>query len=159
MKPILLLAALALTLTGCSRKPAPSTINDQATLIGSLPANPLAWKAITSWMNEHDTTMSTLYGNDTAVQYARTHAEQAYPAGSVLALVTWQQRDDPHWFGAKIPSTVKSVEFVTIPSGRKETPPYELYQGSPLQQVSLSDPAIIGARIDYLLSQRAAVTP
>jgi hypothetical protein len=32
----------------------------------------------------------------------------------VLALVTWAQRDDPHWFGARIPGTPESVEFVEV---------------------------------------------
>ena len=26
-----------------------------------------------------------------------------YSAGAVLALVTWTQREDPHWFGGRIP--------------------------------------------------------
>lgn len=159
MKSLLLIAALSLPLAGCTGKPVQSNINEPAALTGTLPANPLAWKSITSWVNDRDATMSTLYGNDAAVQYARTHADQAYTAGSALALVTWEQRDDPHWFGAKIPSTVKSVEFVTIPSAPNKNPVYERYQGAPLEKVSLSDPGIISARIDYLLSQRADVTP
>jgi hypothetical protein len=35
----------------------------------------------------------------------------------VLALVTWTQRDDPHWFGGRIPNTPESVEFVRIATG------------------------------------------
>src|SRR5580658_3223902 len=37
-----------------------------------------------------------------------------YPAGAVLALVTWAQRDDPHWFGGRIPDAPRSVEFVQV---------------------------------------------
>jgi len=103
--------------------------------------------------------MSTLYGNDLAVEHARTSSDRTYPADSILALVTWGQRDDPHWFGARIPSTVKSVEFVTIPSSPKQNPAYEIYQGSPLEKVSLADNAIISARTEYVLAQRAAVMP
>lgn len=29
----------------------------------------------------------------------------SYPSGAVLALVTWAQRDHPHWFGGRIPNT------------------------------------------------------
>jgi hypothetical protein len=156
MKFIILIAALALA--GCNRPAAPNT-NQQATLTGTLPHNPLAWRAITSWTNERDATMSTLYGNDFAIEHARTSSDRAYPAGSILALVTWEQRDDPHWFGAKIPSAVKSVEFVTIPSSPKQGPAYEIYQGSPLEKVNLTDKAIISARPDYVVGQRASVMP
>jgi hypothetical protein len=41
----------------------------------------------------------------------------AYPAGAVLALVTWAQREDPHWFGARIPDRPQSVEFVQVTAG------------------------------------------
>jgi hypothetical protein len=37
-----------------------------------------------------------------------------YSAGAVLALVTWAQRDDPHWFGGRIPAMPESVEFVQL---------------------------------------------
>ena len=66
--------------------------------------------------------MSTLYGNDVAVRYARMNPQQDYPAGSVLSLVTWVQREDGHWFGAKIPGPVKSVEFVTVTAGPNNHP-------------------------------------
>lgn len=159
LNSVLIAAALLFPLAGCRSKSAEPNTNQQAALTGALPYNPLAWKVVTSWVNDRDATMSTLYGNDVAVRYARTHADQAYPGGSVLGLVTWEERDDPHWFGARIPSTVKSVEFVSIRSAEKGNPAYEVYQGSPLQKVSLADNAIIGARIEYVLSQRAAVTP
>lgn len=157
LKSLILIAAL--TLAGCNSKPPEPNTNQVAGLIGRLPSTPLSWRLITSWTNDRDATMSTLYGNDIAVQYARSSPDPAYPAGAILALVTWEQRDDPHWYGARIPSTVKSVEFVTIPLSPSHAPVYDLYQGSPLEKVSLTDDAIISARTDYVLSQRAAVLP
>ena len=32
----------------------------------------------------------------------------------MLALVTWAQREDPHWFGGRIPDVTLSIEFVAI---------------------------------------------
>jgi hypothetical protein len=158
MKALCFAAAVTLLpLAGCMSQPGASTINDQAALTGQLPYNPLAWKVITSSVNQRSATMSTLYGNDIAVQYARTNADRAYPAGSVLALVTWAQRDDPHWFGAKIPSTVQSVEFVTIQPAAGANPTYEHYKGSPLTRTAAADNDV--KRIDYLTAQRAAVMP
>ena len=151
------IAIMLLPLASCTRKPAASTINDQAALTGQLPYNPLAWKVITSSVNQRSATMSTLYGNDIAVQYARTNADRVYPAGSVIALVVWAQREDPHWFGARIPSRVQSVEFVTVQPAPGPSPRYERYQGSPLTRTAASDGD--ATRIDYLTAQRAAVMP
>jgi len=160
MKLLLLTAAALLALTGCNTtKPEPASTNQQAALTGSLPYNPLAWRAVTSWTNQRNATMSTLYGNDVAVQYARSSADHAYPAGAVLALVTWSERDDPHWFGGRIPAAPQSVEFVTMPSSPGQSPVYERYQGSPLTRSNTDDGATTAKRIDYLLSQRAAVMP
>jgi hypothetical protein len=158
MKALFFAAAFTLLpLVGCTSKPATSVINEQATLAGQLPYNPLAWKVITSSTNQRNATMSTLYGNDLAVAYARGNSSHDYPAGSVLALVTWAQRDDPHWFGARIPSAPQSVEFLTIPAAPGTKPGYERYQGSPLARVIASDGDV--TRVEYLTMQRAAVMP
>jgi hypothetical protein len=146
-----------LPLVGCTSKPPVSVINEAATLTGQLPHNPFAWKVITSSINRRNATMSTLYGNDLAVAYARGNSGHDYPAGSVLALVTWAQREDPHWFGARIPSVPQSVEFVTIPSTAGAGPAYQRYQGSPLARVTASDGD--ATRVEYLTTQRAAVMP
>lgn len=159
MRSLLLAMATLAILTGCqSTKPAPASINEQAALAGSLPYNPLAWRAVTSWTNPQQQSMSTLYGNDIAVGYARSHADSSYPSGAILALVTWSQRDDPHWFGAKIPSSPHSVEFVSIRS-TADQPAYQLFSGEPLQPATNVDAATSAKRIEYLLSQRAAVMP
>jgi hypothetical protein len=158
MKTLLFAAAFSLLpLAGCTSKPSIAVINEQATLKGQLPYNPLAWKTIASSINQRTATMSTLYGNDVAVAYARGNSGHDYPAGSVLALVTWAQRDDPHWFGARIPSAPQSVEFVTILSAPDAKPAYERYQGSPLTRVAASDSD--ASRAEYLTTQRAAVMP
>jgi hypothetical protein len=87
-------------------------VNNAAALPANLPYQPLSWSAITMYVDPKTHTMATLYGNDAAMRAAL--ARQAAPAGAVLALVTWVQRDDPHWFGARIPSAPQSVEFVQV---------------------------------------------
>ena len=84
--------------------------------IKTLPQNVLEWRVIATGVNTQDATMFTLFGNDLAVMHSRTNPNQPYPAGSVLSLVTWTQQEDPRWFGAKIPGTLKSVESVTMPA-------------------------------------------
>jgi hypothetical protein len=123
--------------------------------------NPLPWRIITSMADKTSSTMSTLYGNDLAVDYARAHSDRDYPDGSVLALVTWTQQDDPRWFGARIPDRVSSVEFLTVgalPDGHT-TYSYQEYAGTPLKQASAEQTAAPSGRARFLLAQRAAVLP
>lgn len=154
---------ITLSQFGCSSNPSPvsASLNRNAALVGDLPANPLRWKVITSTIDRSNSTMATLFGNDPAVEYARSHSQHDYPAGSALCLVTWTQREDARWFGAKIPDRVKSVEFVTVAARTNEGPSYtyEEYAGAPLKKVSAQQSEAPKERATYLLSQRAAVLP
>jgi len=156
-------AALLLGVAGCSDEVNPrvtSRLNQAAALTGDLPSNPLQGKVITSWVNRQDGTMSTLFGNDVAVQYARTNAEKMYPAGSVLSVVTWGQQEDPRWVGAKIPQKTRSVEIVTVTAPGAYS--YQRYEGSPLKKVESGGFDGLDAGVKrgaYLLTQRAAVMP
>lgn len=162
-KLLLLVAALSISVLGCSNQnPRVVTkLNAAAALTGDLPANPFQWKVITSAINKQDSTMSTLFGNDIAVQYARTNSQHNYPAGSVLSLVTWSQQEDPRWFGGNIPSAPRSVEFVTVGAtpDHKPTYTYQSFEGTPLKQTSTQDGLAPDSRAAYLIQQRAAVMP
>jgi hypothetical protein len=156
----LLGAVLAVGLAGCSEKTNPRVVtrlNQDAALVGELPSNPLQGKVITSWINKQDATMSTLFGNDVAVQYARTNAGRLYPAGSVLSVATWSQQEDPRWFGGNIPQRAKAVEFVAVTGPGTYT--YQRYEGSPLKKVASVEGSDPKDRAAYLLAQRAAVMP
>jgi Cytochrome P460/Haem-binding domain len=96
--------------------------NLAAGLPSTLPYQPLNWRAITMYVDPKSRTTATLFGNDAAMRALQPRgadptgpaSNPSYPAGAVLALVTWVQRDDPHWFGARIPATPESVEFVKV---------------------------------------------
>ena len=126
-----------------------------ASLPDSILGHPMVGRVITAFVNRRDQTMSTLYGNDIGVKNARS-GKAAYPAGSVLALVTWSQRDDPHWFGGRIPRILQAVEVLSFGTGA--APSYGYYEGSPLTK---KQPAAIDvtARIAYITAQKAAVLP
>jgi Cytochrome P460 len=160
---VFLLSMLLLGMFGCSgaEPKISASINQSASPDGPLPANPLQWKIITSAINKTDSTMSTLYGNDIAVSYARANSQHSYPSGSVLSLVTWTQREDDRWFGAKIPDRVKSVEFVFVDAAEdgRQSYSYREYQGTPLTMVSEQKGFTPNDRAAYLLGQRAAVLP
>jgi hypothetical protein len=118
--------------------------NNAAELPASLPYHPLDWGAITLYVDPMDHTTATLYGNEAAMQAVNMSRSNpaygstgpTYHAGAVLALVVWTQRDDPHWFGARIPNAPVSVEFVQVPSG-KQGAVYRRFAGiGPTEQVA-----------------------
>ena len=118
--------------------------NTAAALPSNLPYQPLGWSAITMYVDPRTHTTATLYANDIAMSSVQPRnptpaatGEHHYPAGTVLAMVTWIQRDDPHWFGARIPHKPESVEFVTI--NATETKSYSRYDGNGQLQAQTGD--------------------
>ena len=170
----LALASLSLTViagsvsSGCpsSNRVTPFTVsvNENASLSAdqssALPANPLKWRIITSLIDPQASTMSTLYGNDIAVQYARSNTTHDYPAGSQIALVTWTRRDDPRYFGAKIPDHLKSIEFVSVTELPGEINiTYEKFEGTPLTKTASEQSSKPPVPAQALMALRAAVLP
>ncbi|MGB8539603.1 MAG: cytochrome P460 family protein [Acidobacteriaceae bacterium] len=120
-----------------------------------LPHQPLVWGAITMYVDPKNHTMATLYGNDEAMDAVEAHrAAPAYPGGAVLALVTWTQREDPHWFGARIPDRPLSVEFVEAGS----QPHYRRFSGTALEEDERAT-KIGGERASFMLGLPPAPLP
>jgi hypothetical protein len=139
--------------------------NNAANLPARLPWQPLGWSAITMFVDPETRSMATLYGNDAAIRAVRARTDApargsgspAYSAGAVLALVTWAQRDDPHWFGARIPDTPLSVEFVQV-GGAVEPNSYRRFMGTGLSEDHL--PADAAAqRTTFILDLAPARLP
>jgi hypothetical protein len=127
--------------------------NRAAALPANLPYQPLVWGAITMYVDPKTRTTATLYGNDAAMQAVNLRSDMpsapAYPTGSVLALVTWAQRDDPHWFGARIPDIPQSVEFVQITAAGPVTT-YRRFSGSELAEDHPAD-ATRAQRVNFIV--------
>jgi hypothetical protein len=153
---------MLMTLTGCTSAVSHvvTELDEEAALVGDLPMDPLQWGVITVGANPEESTMSTLFGNDIAVQYSRKESAGNYPPGSVLSFVTWQRQEDGRWFGARMPARVKSVEFVEFASSEegRAAVRYRLYGGSPLKEAE-SPKDRTDARVKQLVSLRAAVMP
>jgi len=135
--------------------------NRAATLSQSLPYQPLGWNVVTMFVDPKTRTMAALLGNEVAMQAVRTGSgsgkSPAYPAGSVLALVTWSQREDPHWFGGRIPDNPQSVEFVeTGASGRAGS--YRRYDGPLLTEHAFNNDEA-AKRSSFLLNLAPATLP
>jgi hypothetical protein len=123
--------------------------------------NPLEWKVITSVINKTDGSMSTLYGNDMAVSAARA-GDKPYPAGAILAWVTWLQKEDRHWFGANIPGAISSIEkvtFINASNSPGKEASYESYIGVPLRKIVEKDPVAVRDRVTYIGSLKASTLP
>jgi hypothetical protein len=162
MKMFIFLGTLFITvITGCAGKKTPPAdlFNQQASLPAGLSFHPLEWKVISSSFSKSSKTMSTLYGNDLAVTYARSGKGTTYPAGAELALVTWNQQEDQHWFGANIPATVRSVEHVSFPATGSAGPLYEMYNGASLEKAGSADTLMAQQRMAYIVAQKASVMP
>lgn len=121
-----------------------------------LKENPLLMHPIVSSVQPKDSTMSTLYGNDTAFNYVKKNFNSDYPQNAVLYEVVWKQKPDALWFGGNIPKEIKSVEKITF--GDKGTAVYEIFQGKPLKRVKPFANTKI-SRKDFIISQKMAVSP
>jgi hypothetical protein len=139
--------------------------NAAAALPASLPYQPLDWSAITMYVDPTHHTMATLYGNDAAMQAVQARGAApaglangpAYAAGAVLALITWVQRDDPHWFGARIPDVPQSVEFVQVAVGGQKNG-YRRFAGAGLGEDRSAD-AMASQRTSFMLDLAPARLP
>jgi hypothetical protein len=154
-------AALVLFTAGCShRSPTERDLfNVDAALPAGLPVQPLEWRVITSNIDREHHTMATLFGNDAAVKSALSVTYSVtYAAGSQLALVTWAQKDDGHWFGARIPQRFVSMELVTMGAGAdgKAAVKYERY-GPDGRLASGSEQDAV--RKEAMLAERASFMP
>ena len=156
-----LLLVLCLAFASCSHKQtsAEAIINQKASVSGDLPFNPFRWCVISVGVDGLESTMFTLYGNDVATQHARSELQGPYPVGSQLSLVTWFQQEDDHWFGARNPAAIKSIQFLRVEPGADGAPSYSyrLFEGSPLKETTIDQTQ--QQPIDNMLNRRAAVMP
>ncbi len=152
MRPNDYVYTLPITLAKINRV---DVVNNIAALAASLPWQPLTWNAITMYVDPKTHTTATLYGNEAATQASSANSP-AYPAGAILALVTWSQRPDPHWFGARIPDEPQSVEFVQVASGQPNT--YRHFTGIALTE-DHPDPTTAALRTAFILGLAPARLP
>ena len=120
----------------------PDLLNNAAALPATLPWQPFKWNPITMYVDPKSRTTATLFGNAAAIAAIRANqvsaaGEVVYPQGAVIALVTWMQRDDQHWFGARIPGAPISVEFIDF-SSSSQIPEYRRFVGPTLAEETTS---------------------
>ncbi|SEB14807.1 cytochrome P460 family protein [Pedobacter hartonius] len=159
MKAIyILFPVLVLLAAACREQPdEKQLINKEASLPEDFNFSKLGLKVLSSSVNEKQNTMSTIYGNDLALNTAK--AGTPVQAGEVLAMITWKQKKDEHWFGAKIPGNLQTVEMIrTSPDAQKSAKvDYQRYEGKKLtlkQDTTGND-----KNIRYIFEQHPSVMP
>ncbi|GEM_PF-2264231 len=109
MKVIYNIIIVMLVVFSCGE--APEKVNKSVLLSEIFPFEETGLKAITSVINPQRETTSILYGNDCALESLKTPG-LSIKGQKTLVLVTWKQRDDPNWFGAKSPSDFLMLEIL-----------------------------------------------
>lgn len=157
----LLLVSVILLIWGCSDQKNTTSYNVEASLPASFKFNQMGLKVITSAINAKAKTMSVCYGNDLAVNSARAGKQDHYPPGAVIALVTWQQQEDPKWFGGNIPGNIQTVEMIKIPVSADSpgADDYHKFSGKELKETPKAEISDQQRRISYISGLRAAVMP
>lgn len=152
---MVIIAALFLV-TACKDGGKKINLNQGASFMATdtLPENPLLEKVLTISVNTKDSTMSTLYANKIALKYTTTHGDKKFPPGAVFYQVTWKQKADSVWFGARIPKEIKSIERISYTSNSPAI--YELYEGRPLRRSNILPDT---GRIASIVGQRLAISP
>ncbi|BAV07289.1 hypothetical protein FLA_3312 [Filimonas lacunae] len=111
---------------------------------------------IAVFANRAQQSMSVLYGNDAAKKLSL--ASSTTPAaGAQFTLVTYQQANNPYWFGSYINGRIQSVEQITG-IGASPMWTYRLQQGqAPADNTGKPIPSNV--RIAFLLSHKPSVFP
>lgn len=137
-------------------------VNNRAAGAGKQPLR-LDWQPLTLYVDPKARTLSVLFGSHAAVhsvvaRIAQTGILPEYPDNNidVLELITWTERDDPHWFGARIPDAPVSLEMLHFTPGGKAV--YQHFAGDGLPEVSLPS-QIAAQRTAFLLSLAPAQLP
>lgn len=153
-----MLTSLSLALSACHDKANDADLtNAKATIPTSFNFSKLGLKVITSSINKKQGTMSTLYGDPIALSNAEAVSKVIAP-NEVLALVTWKQQADKHWFGANIPGSLQSIEMIkTISAGTVVTVHYQRFEGKDLN--FHADTLGRETRIKYILGLHASIMP
>lgn len=149
------LSIVVLSLFGCNPKNGLG-LNENASInsLGNLPENPLLLKAISASIHQKDNSMTMLYGNDFAYNYAKMSSKDNYPTGSVLYGVTWQLQEDEQWFGANISENIRKIERIEFLDNNKID--YKRFDSKGVEEINTDDAQ---ERIDQIKGMQMAVTP
>ena len=154
----LMMTGIAMFLYACdSPSNSPEVINTKASLPSSFNFEQFGLKVITSSINKKQGTMSILYGNKAGLNAVIAGAKEITGA-EILALVSWRQQEDLHWYGAMIPGDLLSVELIKADKNSSRMLfDYKRFDGKSL--VLNIDTSGQTKRVKFILDQKPSVMP
>lgn len=158
MRPLkyFIVAACCTIISSCDIPTSPEElINRKASLPSSFSLSDLHQKVISSFSNKKENTTSILYGDPSAEIAIKDQAPMKAPV-FLFTLITWRQQADPHWFGAKIPGDLISVERLSKTANNASIA-YQKLSGKEL--VRVRDTTGNFGRIKFILSQKPLILP
>ncbi|MHC6201527.1 hypothetical protein [Elizabethkingia miricola] len=157
MKNLINCLILSTFIVSCSSKKEYETVNKNASLPENFDFNAMNLKVVSSSINLKKQTMITLYGNPSAINELKGIPDKDDNKERILALITWSQKDDPYWYGAKIPDHLLSVEVIKSEKSFIENSKiqYQRYEGKYLKKVNVDGTN----RINKILSIKPSIMP
>lgn len=152
----LTIIVLTVSILSCRDKATDADLyNIKATVPEKFDVSQLHLIIINTSINKKDSTISVLYGNKSAYEQLK-QGRGNLGAGQLLALVTWKEQTDPHWFGANIPGRFLSVEYVR-PKDDGKGIVYQRLLGAGLE--ADADTSNNSERTAFITKQRPSVMP
>ncbi|RQO40865.1 hypothetical protein DBR39_07990 [Chryseobacterium sp. KBW03] len=157
MKNLIVYLMMSVLIVSCSSKKEYEAVNENASLPESFDFNAMNLKVVTSSINHKKQAMTTLYGNIPAIDELKGNAGKEEHTERILTLITWSQKEDPYWYGAKIPDHLLSVEVIKSrqPFSDHSEISYQRYEGKDLKKVDASGTE----RIHTILSMKPSIMP
>ena len=157
MKNLTVYLIMCVFVVSCNSKKQYEPVNENASLPASFDFNAMNLKVVTSSINHKKQTMMTLYGTDLAIDDLKDNPGKVNGKERILALVTWSQKDDPYWYGAKIPNNLLSVEVIKskLPFSENTEIVYQKYEGKELKKVNADGTN----RVSTILSMKPSIMP
>lgn len=157
MKNLIVYLIMSVLVVSCNSKKEYEPVNENASLPESFDFNAMNLKVVTSSINHKKQTMMTLYGTDSAIDDFRNGTGKVESKERILALITWSQKEDPYWYGAKIPNNLLSVEIIKSqqPFSENSGIVYQKYEGKELKKVNADGTD----RIRTILSMKPSIMP
>jgi hypothetical protein len=158
-KTIYIIAVSILFLSACDHYDPANSVNDKAALPQSLRLDTLGLKVMASFIDKRSGTTSVLYANAPAL-IRSIGGDKKYKAGERMVLVTWKEAPDDHWFGARIPGRLLSVEMVkTVAGAGGILIQYNKYLANGRSAVVSQSAPLTQQRIYFMLEQQPSVLP
>lgn len=157
MKNLIVYLIVSAFIVSCSSKNEYEPVNENASLPENFDFNAMNLQVVTSSINHKKQTMMTLYGNASAINELKGTPAKNEDKERVLALITWSRKDDPYWYGAKIPDHLLSVEMIRTnrPLSDSSGIAYHRYEGKGLKKIITED----NGRISKILHMKPSVMP